>query len=224
MEAVIFDMDGVIALTEQFHLKAWKRIYQELGLDFSREEFENYFGMATNDILKLLRDQGRISMDDEELLRTGTRKKSYSMQEMRGKIKPMDGLVEKIKEIKESGLKVGLATSATSEICQTTLEECNVKEIFDSTTTSDQVKRSKPDPAIYLKAAETLGIKPSRCMVIEDSQNGIIAAKEAGMKAIAIPTAYTEHLDFSRADLVLGSIAELDIDTIKDQGDKHGQR
>ncbi len=130
-------------------------------------------------------------------------------------IKPMPGLINLLNILKKANKKIAIASSSEREYIEYVLDKLNIKDFFEIIISGYDVKKSKPEPDIFLKASEILKIDPKECLVIEDSMNGILAAKRAGMKCIAIPNSITKNQDFSLADKVLNSFNEITIELIE---------
>ncbi|NNG65818.1 beta-phosphoglucomutase [Caldanaerobacter subterraneus] len=203
-EAVIFDLDGVITDTARYHYLAWKKLADELGIYFDEVINERLKGVSRLESLEIIleRSQKQYSQDEKEYL---ANKKNEYYKEMIKKITPEDLLpgVEKfIEELKKRGIKTAIAS--VSKNAFTVVENLKIKDKFDYIVDANEIKRGKPDPEIFLNAADHLGISPEKCIGIEDSAAGITAIKRAGMFAVGVGNPET----VKEADLILKDMTE----------------
>ncbi|MHA1803782.1 MAG: HAD family hydrolase [Promethearchaeota archaeon] len=208
---VIFDMDGVLADTGPIHFESWKKMAEEeAGVEFTREFFEETFGQQSIPITRKLVGP-EVS---QELVEKWAHLKEYYYREMvKDKLEPLPGAVELIKELKAKGFKLALGSSGPPENVELLLTSLDVKKYFDVIITAAEVRRSKPEPDVFLLAAEKLNIEPSKCVVIEDAPVGIEAAKRAKMKCIALTTTH-EKEELKDADLVIKNLTEITVQNI----------
>ncbi|PLR75411.1 beta-phosphoglucomutase [Bacillus sp. V3-13] len=207
LEAVIFDLDGVITDTAEYHYLAWKALADELGIPFSRQFNEELKGISRLESLEKILvhggQQARFSREEKEQL-AGKKNEHYSM--LIQKITPADllpGIRQFIADTKAAGVKSGIASA--SKNAMTVLEALGIKEQFDIIADAGTIRNGKPDPEIFLTAAKLLGAQPSACIGIEDATAGVEAIKAAGMFAVAIGP----EEQFKKADLVYSNTAEL---------------
>jgi beta-phosphoglucomutase family hydrolase len=204
-KGVIWDMDGVLADTGKFHYEAWKKVFGDMGIDFSWGDFIHSFGTRNDRIIpKVLRrkctKEEIISIDD---------KKEYLFREFaKGKVKPLDGLVELLISLVKDGFKMAVASSGTTENVEAVIEQCRLKSFFRVIVNGMQVKHGKPHPEVFLLAGEKLGIQPSKCVVVEDAIAGVEGAKKAGMKCIAITSTHKKNV-LKKADLIVEKYEQL---------------
>ncbi len=130
-------------------------------------------------------------------------------------IKLMPGLINLLNILKKNNKKIAIASSSEKEYIEYILNKFNIKEFFEVIISGYEIEKGKPEPDIFLKASEKLKVSPNECLVIEDSRNGVLAAKRAGMKCIAIPNSITKNQDFSLANKVLNSLNEITIELIE---------
>lgn len=198
IKACIFDLDGVIVDTALYHFLAWKRLADELGIPFTEEDNEQLKGISRMDSLKIILDLGHTQLD-EDAKRELSEKKNEWFVEYVNAIQPNDifpGVKPLIKDLRAAGIKVALASS--SKNAKHVIRLLEVDELFDAIVDGTMVKHSKPDPEIFLLAAKLLGVEPAYCLVFEDAEAGVEAAKRAGMKCVGIGDASR----LSSADLV----------------------
>ncbi len=206
-DCAIFDLDGVIADTFQFHFKSWSKICEDFGRDLSVDEFRTIvFGRRGDESAKILFD-GKIT--DEEAGKIGARVDEIFRDIARGRLKSVDGSIELVKILKENGIKLALATSAPDENVELIFEELNLYGLFDIVVTSKDVLRGKPSPDIFILSAKRLNCKPERCIVFEDSIAGLISAKNAGMIAIGVETTLRKEELSNYADFSIKNFFEI---------------
>ena len=206
--AVIWDMDGVLADTGPFHFEAWKKIFKELKIPFTKEDFRKTFGMRNDQILKKILGK---NLSSEEVSKIGDKKEIYFREGAKGKLKPTRGLIKILSSLKKGGFKMAIASSGPPENVKFVVEELGIRSYFEVLLSGEDATCSKPHPGIFLKAAERLGVSPKICIVVEDAVVGIEAAKRAGMKAIALCGTHPREA-FLEADLVVESLEEVKVE------------
>jgi len=200
--AVIFDLDGVLTDTAEYHYQAWKRLADDEGIPFSRADNEQLRGVSRRRSLEILL-QGR-PVSEQQAEEMMARKNRYYQELIQG-ITPADllpGVAELLTELRASGLKIGVAT--VSKNARAVLDGLQLWPAIDALADGYSVSRSKPAPDLFLHAAAQLGVAPSQCLVVEDAAAGIQAAKAAGMPALALGPA--ERFAEAEPDLVLPSL------------------
>lgn len=204
-KSIIWDMDGVLVDTTRYHYQSWLEILKGIRNDFSWEEFASSFGMRNDLIIpKVFKKE----CSKEEIVSID-RKKEFLFRELaKGKLKPLEGLINLLNLLKEDGFKMAVASSGTPENVEMVIRECNLMSFFSALTNGSEVLHSKPDPEIFLLASEKLGIPPSRCVVVEDAPAGIQGAKSAGMKCIAITSTHKKD-SLERADIIVDKFDHL---------------
>lgn len=198
MEAIIFDMDGLMVDTEILYHKTDREIAKSFGKSVSEETLGKMMGRKPVESYTIFCSDLGINESIDELL-----KKRYGLVEkmLEEVVKPMPGLFNILNEFKGK-LKMAIATGSPHKFLEITLNKLNIREYFEVTQPSDGIVNGKPDPEIYLKVIERLGLRPENCIVIEDSSNGARAGKNAGCYTIAVPSEYTYKQDFSFVDYV----------------------
>ncbi len=187
-KAAIFDMDGVIVNNHHYHVKAWREFCAIKNIPFNEQEFRaKYFGKNNHDILTGLLNK---EISEEEVIQLGEAKEELYRKIYQPYIKPVEGLKKLMKSLKNAKSVIALATSARKPNLDFVMNSLQIEHYFDALVDASMVKRSKPDPEIFLKAACLLGVKPQDCVVFEDSVSGINAAKTAGMKVVALLTTH----------------------------------
>lgn len=209
MKAVIFDMDGVLIDSQPYHFKADIDTMAEYGVIKDQKFYEAFAGTLTDNRMRTLRDMFGLDVPAEELIEK--REKMILDIMANEDIKPVSGIPELLRSIKALGLKTAVASSSGIELIKLVLDRLGIAVYFDSITSGNDVKRGKPSPDIFLLAAERIGAEPSECLVVEDSENGVRAAKAAGMTALGYvnPTSGYQCLDM--ADAVTDDFRKVDI-------------
>ncbi|MEM0359984.1 MAG: HAD family phosphatase [Candidatus Diapherotrites archaeon] len=209
LKLLIFDFDGVLADTAQLHLKSEQEIFATVGLKISKGELAGFFGMKVSEFIKEVLKKYKIKADWKKLMQ----KKYKVLKELvkeKG-IQPLPGAKDLALKAKKSGIKIAVASGSRKKFVLPLLKKMGLQKTFDLVLCADDVKKGKPNPEIFLKCAKRLKVKPSECLVLEDAENGVVAAKRAGMKAIALKTSYSGKQDFSNADKIVKSLQEIDI-------------
>ncbi|MFC6333716.1 beta-phosphoglucomutase [Paenibacillus septentrionalis] len=188
LEAVIFDLDGVITDTAEHHYLAWKAIGDELNLPFTREFNENLKGVSRLESLRLLLSLSPVELKytDEELHALAERKNEL-YKELIASIKPSDvlpGILPLLEDLKARGIKTAIASASKNAFA--VIGNLQMEQYFDIIVDAAKIKNSKPDPEVFLSAAQQLGVKPQSCVGVEDAVAGVDAILAANMTAIAI--------------------------------------
>lgn len=209
IKALIFDMDGVIIDSEPIHFESDKMAMREYGIEITDEILNNYVGVTNPVMLAELKEIYSLDCSVDELLHKQLKYKF----ELFGtkKLKMIDGIRELIDLLKGKGIKVGLASSSPGEFIELILKNLGIINFFDVIVSGEAVSESKPAPDIFLKASALLGVAPDDCLVIEDSEHGVKAAKSAGMGCIGYANANSGNQDLSMADLSVASIRDINI-------------
>ena len=205
IKGVLFDMDGVLVDSEEFIRNAAILMFKELGMEAKHEDFFEFIGAGEDRFLGGVAEKYNFPFD----IPTGkTRTYEIYSELIKGKLKPLPGVHSFIKECQEKGLKTALATSADRTKMESNLREIGMTEgSFDAVVNALDVKRQKPFPDIYLKAASLIGLEPSECLVVEDAVNGVKAAKSAGTKCLGLTTSFSRE-QLSEADWFAENLAE----------------
>jgi beta-phosphoglucomutase len=203
--AVIFDLDGVLVDSYSAHFESWRRLYGELGIDYSEAAFAADFGRTSRDILA--RTLGG-ELSDERIRQLDDRKESLYREILRQSFPAMDGALELIDTLAGDGFLLAVGSSGPPENIALSLEKLARAAKFSSIVTGADVTRGKPDPQVFQLAAARLGVAPSSCAVVEDAVHGIEAARRAGMTSIAL-TGTTPREQLAHAHLLVDSLRQL---------------
>lgn len=209
IKAVVFDFDGLILNTERVEYDVWSEMYQQEKAELPLEVWQKCIGTHADffDPISYLEDQIGQSVDREAFRVQHTKKVLSALEEE----EVLPGVEDYLRSAKLLGLKIGLASSSHHDWVSRHLLRLGLYDEFDCIRTADDVEEVKPNPALYLQAAECLGVNPEEAIAFEDSVNGAIAAKKAGMYCVAIPNEVTQSMAFESADHRLESMAEMEL-------------
>jgi len=208
--ACIFDLDGVIVDTAVYHFKAWKRLANELGFNFTEAQNEKLKGVSRIRSLELILGWGGIEKSAEEQHELATRKNEWYV-DMIHHMTPeeiLPGAKELLNSLRAAGIKTALGSA--SKNAGVILDKVGILPLFDAVIDGNMVSASKPDPEVFLKGAEALGVAPAQCIVFEDAIAGVEAGKAGGMKVVGIG----EQSVLNEADLVVSGLQEINIQTL----------
>ncbi len=209
-QAVIWDMDGVIADTAEQHYQSWVFAFQKVGASFSPEDFKAHFGQR-NDII--IRDALGARTTPELIQSIAEDKEVYFRERAVGRTIAFPGVVELLDRLERLGILSGLASSAPLENVLLILKELKIEAYFRAIVYGLEVTEGKPSPQPFLLAAKKLGIEPADCLVIEDAVAGVTAARRAGMKCIAVTNTHSAK-DLAAADMVVSTLQLVGIDDL----------
>ncbi len=207
----IFDLDGVIVDTASFHFKAWGQIASELGIEFGEKENELLKGVGRADSLEKILSMGNVKLeaDKREVLLHKKNRIYLELVDSLSEDSPLPGAKNFLEESKRSGIKIGIGSS--SKNAKRILEKIGLADEFDVIVDGTMIEKSKPDPEVFQKGAEKMGTPPSSCVVFEDAESGVKAAKRAGMYCIGIGS----EKNLSDADLVVTDLSKIKAHEIK---------
>jgi len=214
IQTVIFDMDGVIIDSEPVYFKIDKEMFEELNIAVSFEEHSTYVGTSSQNMWDAIIKKHGIPGDPGKLMR-----KEYNLYMdylvNANDLQPIDGVMELINGLHENNFKLILASSSRMEVIDIILKKFKLSDLFIAKVSGSELAHSKPHPEIFLRSAQLAGSEPKECIVIEDSKNGVAAAKAAGMKCIGFLNPSSGHQNLKDADRVIQSFKELNADLIK---------
>lgn len=202
-------MDGIMVDTELIHSLAFESVMAEYGVTNPKKNEHGTVhesGATTPEIWETLKKQYNFEADTEEL---SAKKRAAIMKALEKDLKALPGLHALLADLKSHKLKFAVASSAQRARINLVLNKLGITEHFDTIISGEDVKHGKPAPDPYLLAAKRLGVDPAECVVIEDALAGVRSAKAAGAKAVAVPNEFTKRMNFSIADLRVGSLDEL---------------
>jgi HAD superfamily hydrolase (TIGR01509 family) len=204
IRGVLFDMDGVLADSEQFICKAAIMMFDEIGLKVRPEDFKPFIGTGENRYIGGVAEKYGLKVDIEKV-----KARTYQIYGtiIKGNLKPLPGAYYFVRSCLDRGFKIAVATSADVIKMEANLREIGMpSSLFHATVNGLEVENKKPSPDIYLKAARKLGLKPEECLVVEDAVSGIKAARSAGCRCLAVTTSFGKSL-LSDADWICDNLA-----------------
>ncbi len=212
IRGLIFDFDGLILETESPVFKSWSELFQEHECDFPFEIWANIIGKSEGsfDPYDYLEEQLGYKVDRKVLEPTRRARETEHIH----KQPTMPGVEDYIADAKRLGLKLGVASSSTCEWVTGHLSRLGLLAHFDCVRGADDVERAKPEPDLYLSTLQGMDLAPHQAIALEDSPNGIQAAKTAGLICVAVPNDLTRNLSLDHADLILGSLADLPLEEL----------
>lgn len=203
--AIVFDFDGLIVDTEQPIYEAYSTIFKGLGATLPLSVWQDVIGQGVGNDAAFVHLESSIGREvDREAIRAEAR---AMRREVTLALPPRDGAAELIAEAKQAGLTLAVASSSTFAWVSGHLDRLGLLPCFDAVCTRDDVERTKPDPALYRLALERLGVAAQEAFAIEDSPNGVTAAKAAGLRCVAAPNPLTANMDLRHADYLVPSLA-----------------
>ena len=205
--AAIFDMDGVLIDSYQAHYRSWAEMAERRGLHISQQQFRESFGRTSREAIAQYWGPGRF--DDEEVKAMDDEKEAAFRRLINADFPAMPGAAALIAALKEAGFGVSVGSSAPLANADTAIDRLGVRDRLDAVVTGNDVRRGKPDPQIFLLAAERLGVPPARCVVIEDAPVGIAAARAAGMACVGLASTGRTREALAEAQLVVDALTEL---------------
>jgi beta-phosphoglucomutase len=211
IKAVLFDLDGVLVSTDEYHYLSWKKLSEEEGFSFFDHEFNHKFrGVARMECVEIITKASGKYYTPEQKLELAHRKNWYFAESLSTVTTEvlLPGALSTLKELRKRGIKVAVASNSRN--AKTIIDQSKIKELLDTVVDGFDIKKSKPDPEVFLLAAKNVGIPPAHCLVIEDAVAGIESARRAGMRALGIGT--KERLP--NADIVVPNLAAISIDEL----------
>ena len=196
IKAVIFDLDGVIVSTDDCHYEAWKKMADEEGIYFDKTINNRLRGVSRMESLEIVLERAEKEYSKEEKTALAERKNGF-YKEFITKLTPNDilpGAINTLDELKANGIKVAIGSS--SKNTPVILKQIGLDNYFDAVSDGNNITNSKPDPEVFLKAADMLGIPYNECMIVEDADAGIEAGKSAGMKTVSVHGAKGADIEF----------------------------
>lgn len=210
IKACIFDLDGVIVDTAVYHFKAWKRLADELGVNFTEHDNERLKGVSRARSLEIILELGNVTKTPQEQEALATKKNNWYV-EMINRMTPAEilpGAKEFLEACRTAGIKTALGSASKNS--STILNKIGLSNLFDTIVDGNHVSKAKPDPEVFLKGAEALGVNPADCVVFEDAIAGVEAAKNGGMKVVGIGSPET----LKEADMVVSGLDKITVEEL----------
>lgn len=208
--AVLWDMDGVLADTSQLHFETWEHVLTEQGIPFDRQKFQLIYGLKNRDLLPFLAGK---PYEPQWMDWIADQKELAFRRALPNHLSLLPGVEDWLKRFKTRGWKQAVASSAPPENVEALVEELKIRQYFEALVTPGDLP-GKPDPAVFLLAANRLGVLAENSVVIEDSIPGIEAARKAGMHCIGVTTTNPPEA-LAQAHIVVESLAQLSIEQIE---------
>ena len=210
LQAVLWDMDGVIVDTYEGHFVSWKQALDEVGQVYDEDIFRRTFGMNNRLIMATVFER---ELEEEFIQKVSDRKEEIFRRDIKGKVQTLPGVLDWLDRFKGMKLKQAVASSAPQANIDALLTELKIREYFLAEAAGATLK-GKPDPAVFLLAADLLGVDPRNCLVIEDSIAGVQAAKSADCQCVAVLTT-NQASDLGKADLIVKDLSYLTLEKVK---------
>ena len=213
LRGVILDLDGVIVSTDDFHYRGWQHLADEEGIPFDRTINERLRGVSRMESLAIVLENAEKTYSEEQKIAMATRKNDYYRGLLASTLSTDDllpGVMPFLEACRAAGLKLAIGSSSRNS--PTILERIGLSEYFDATADGNDITNSKPDPEVFLIAAESLGLSPAECLVVEDAEAGVTAAIAAGMECLAVGFAAGD----SRAVLSANGLDDVSVHQIQE--------
>jgi len=211
LKGCIFDLDGVIVDTAKYHFMAWRRLAKELGFVFTLEDNEALKGVSRMASLEILLRTGGVTVTDKEKEQLAARKNGWYVEFISGMTpnEILPGCIRLLKALRKEGILTAIGSASRN--AGTILDGIRLREMFDVIVDGNKIDKAKPDPEVFLKGAEEMGLAPSSCVVFEDAQAGIEAAIAGGMRCVGVGNPYL----LSRADIVIPDLRKITITQLR---------
>lgn len=205
IKGALFDLDGVIVDTAKYHYLAWKRLAGELGFEFTEEDNERLKGVSRMRSLEILLEVGGITGTEEEKLQMAEKKNNWYVEYIRkmDESEILKGAKEYLQKLRGEGMKIALGSA--SKNAPMILDNLGITDLFDAIIDGNKVSKAKPDPEVFLLGARELALEAADCVVFEDAEAGIEAARRAGMGTVGIG----KKEILKEADMVVNGLYEL---------------
>ena len=214
IKTVIFDMDGVIVDTEPVHYYAYQQHFQYLEIEVSDVVYASFTGNSTKNVYQKLKAAFHLEHEVEELVNR-KRELFNNAFDKKEDLDLLPGVRELIENLHANGMQLILASSASKVTISRVFNRFGLHQYFNHIVSGEDFPKSKPDPAIFIKAAELSGMPKNECIVIEDSTNGVKAAKGAGLFCVGYNSVHSKMQELSEADMVISDFNELDFEKVK---------
>ena len=209
LKAVLFDMDGVIVDTEPLHRKAYHLMFDDVNIKVNAELYESFTGQSTINICKRLVEHFELNNSPEDLMSLKRKHYKYLFNND-DELALIDGVLDLIQDYHSNNVTLVVASSASMLGINQIFERFDLNQYFSAKFSGADLKKSKPHPEIFIKAAKSTGFSTSECMVIEDSTNGIKAAHSADIFCVGFKSKHSSGQDYTLADIVISSFEEIE--------------
>lgn len=216
LSCVIFDMDGVISDSEPLHHQAERELLSPFGIQLTHDVLQSFTGMDTDAMLRHFIDAYHLSVRLEDL---AVRHNRLLLRIFRERVRPIPNAVPLIRSLHESGLLLAVGSSSSPALIELVLDTLRIKSYFQAVVSGHDVDRGKPHPDIFLEIAAQLSLQPDRCVVIEDSKNGVEAAKRAGMCCVGFESPNSPNQDLSLADWIVDDLSLIRSDRLSERAE-----
>ena len=211
IKAILFDLDGVLVSTDEYHYRSWLKLSNEEGFEFFDHEFNHQFrGVARMECVEILTRASGRSYTPEQKKEIADRKNRYFAESL-SSVTPeelLPGALAALKELKKRGIKIAVASNSRN--AKPIIKQVGIEQYLDAIVDGHEIENSKPDPEVFLLAARNVGVEPGDCIGVDDAIAGLEAAKRAGMKALGIGT--RERVP--NADIVVSDLASISVDKL----------
>jgi beta-phosphoglucomutase len=211
IQAVLFDLDGVLVSTDEYHYRSWKKLSDEEGFNFFDHEFNHKFrGVARMECVEIITKASGRTYSPEQKQELADRKNRYFAESLSSVTTEalLPGALSALHELKNRGIKIAVASNSRNAV--TIIKQVKIEQLLDAVIDGHQIENSKPDPEVFLLAAKKVDTSPDHCLVVEDAVAGIESARRAGMKALGIGT--RERLP--NADIVVPNLSAISVDEL----------
>lgn len=208
---IAFDLDGTLVDNNLYHIESWKVFYKKRGWELTNELYNQHFNGKTNkDVLEFIYGS---ELSNDLITQLTNEKESLYREIYASKIKPIAGLINLLDMLKTDNIEMVMATSGIPDNIEFLFNHIPIKHYFKDVLNFTHIKKGKPDPEIYLLAAEKLNVPPSNCIAFEDALAGIESARSAGFKVIAITTTHKKE-ELKLADMVIDNYTQINLQTL----------
>ncbi len=207
-KVILFDMDGVLVNTEPLHYQLWRQVFAERGLDLSFEAYKGCIGANGKRLMELVLEHYGVDYRHDETMFS----RYYQLKEEHlryGEIPRIEGVNDTLAQLQARGYRMAVASSSTQDYIELCTDRAGIGHFFDVRFSAQWVKNTKPAPDVFLAAAEKMGAVPEACVVVEDSTNGTLAAKAAGMRCIGFANPDSAGQCLDAADVRIDRFAQL---------------
>lgn len=205
VKGVVFDMDGLMVDSEPLHYVAYKHVLKRYGVDFTEDMNAHWIGVSEANGSQEMVERFHLPIDAQALLNEKDVECDFLTPTM---LKPQEGVQELITKLYRDHVLLGIASGSTRKTIDSVMSFLGVNKMISAIGSSEDVKQGKPSPNIYLFVAKKLGVPPSECVALEDAPKGVESAIAAGMNCIAVPSAETKSMDFSKATYRIDSLTQ----------------